>query len=123
VNRPLLNYRGLHLDKKHLTITMTGKICRECAKCCRHFAFAKLSQPEIEALEDFTGLHSNMFANPIGTEGEGRFLKFRENGDCIFLNRDDGTYSCVVYEARSQVCRDYPSNQEQNETCYMNRNG
>jgi len=114
---------GMHLDKKHLAFTVTCKTCRECAVCCRHFAFAKLTQFEIEALRDFTGFHSNMFTYPIGTEGEGHFLKFRENGDCIFLNKDEGTYSCLVYEVRSQVCRDYPSNQEQIETCYMNRKG
>jgi Fe-S-cluster containining protein len=102
---------------------MSSKTCRECAKCCRYFVFAEVSQLEIEAIEDLTGQHYNMFTNPKGAEGEGRFLKFRENGDCIFLNRDDGTYSCVVYEVRPKVCRNYPSNQEQNETCYLNRNG
>jgi len=113
----------MHLDKKHLTLTISSKTCRQCAKCCRHFAFAELSEPEIVAIEDFTGLHSNMFTNSKGTEEEGRFLKFKENGDCIFLKRNKGTYACLVYEARSKVCRDYPSSQEQNETCYMNRTG
>jgi len=100
---------------------MTLKTCRECAECCRHFAFAKLSQFEIEIIEDFTGLHFSMFTYLIGTKGEGRFLKFKENGDCIFLNRDEGTYSCSIYDARSKVCREYPSNQIQNEACSINR--
>lgn len=113
----------MYLDKKHLKDTMTFKTCRECAECCRHFAFVKLSQLEIETIEDFTGFHFSMFTDPIGTEEKGRFLKFRENGDCIFLNRDEGTYSCLVYEVRSKVCRGYPSNQEQNEACYINRKG
>lgn len=113
----------MYLDKKHLKDTMTFKTCRECAECCRHFAFVKLSQLEIETIENFTGFHFSMFTNPIGIEEKGRFLKFRENGDCIFLNRDEGTYSCLIYEVRSKVCRDYPSNQEQNETCYINRKG
>ena len=117
----LLNNRGMSLDKKHLTGTMTLKTCRECAECCKHFAFAKLSQLEIETIEDFTGLHFSKFTYLIGTNGEGRFLKFKENGDCVFLNRDEGTYSCLIYDARSKVCREYPSNQKQNETCYINR--
>nr|BAM15216.1 hypothetical protein [uncultured microorganism] len=64
-----------------------------------------------------------MFTYPLGTEGEGRFLKFKENGDCIFLNRDEGTYLCQIYEARPKICRDYPSNKKQNETCDINRKG
>lgn len=109
------------MNKKHLTGTITLKTCRECAECCRHFAFAKLSQLEIEKIEDFTGLHFSKFTYLIGTNGEGRFLKFKENGDCIFLKRDEDTYSCLIYDARSKICREYPSNPKQNETCYINR--
>lgn len=111
------------MDKKHLTSTPIIKTCRECATCCRNVAFVRLSQLEIETIEEFTGLHFSMFTYPLATEGEGRFLKFKENGDCIFLNRNEGTFSCQVYEVRSKICRDYPSSQKQNEVCDMNRKG
>lgn len=118
-----LNHRGIYLNKKHLTETITLKTCRECGECCRNFAFAKLSQLEIETIEAFTGLHFNIFTYPIGADGEGRFLKFKDNGDCFFLNRDEDTFSCLIYEVRSNVCRDYPSSKAQLETCDMNRKG
>ncbi len=124
-----LNHRGIYLDKKNQTETMTLKTCRECWECCRHFAFAKLTQLEIETIEAFTGLHFSIFTYPIGADGEdgadreGRFLKFRDNGDCFFLNRDEDTFSCLIYEVRSKICRDYPSRQAQLETCDMNRKG
>ena len=118
-----LNHRGIYLDKKHQTATTTLKTCRECGECCRHFAFAKLSQLEIETIEAFTGLHFSIFTYPIGADGEGRFLKFRDNGDCFFLNKEEDTFSCLIYEVRSKICRGYPSTQAQVETCDKNRKG
>lgn len=118
-----LNHRGIFLDKKHQTETITLKTCRECGECCRHFAFAKLSQLEIESIEAFTGLHFSIFTYPIGEEGEGRFLKFRDNGDCFFLNKDEDAFSCLIYEVRAKVCRNYPSNKLQFEACDMHRKG
>ena len=118
-----INHRGIYLDKKHLTETITLKTCRECGECCRNFAFAKLSQLEIETIEAFTGLHFSKFTYPIGADGEGRFLKFTDNGDCFFLNKDEDTFSCSIYEVRSKICREYPSNKAQIETCDMNKKG
>jgi len=76
-----------------------------------------LSQNDIKTLENFTGLTTEEFASNIDETGEKRFMKFQENGDCIFLNIIDGVYSCSVYEARSVTCRDYPSTYIQREAC------
>ena len=76
-----------------------------------------LSQDDIKTLENFTGLTSKEFTNKIDKTGEKRFMKFQENGDCIFLITIDGAYSCSAYEARSVTCREYPSNDIQRETC------
>ena len=97
-------------------------ICNSCGACCRNFAYIQLSQDDIKTLENFTGLTSEKFSNNIDRAGEKRFMKFRENGDCIFLNIIDGAYSCSVYEARSVTCRSYPSTYIQNETCRNNSN-
>ncbi len=99
----------------------SSEICKKCAECCRHYSFVEISQHDINALEEFTGLHFEVFANPKGKPVEGYFLKFKENGDCLFLNEDNGHYSCGVYEARSEVCRNYPSKPAQNEVCDANR--
>jgi Fe-S-cluster containining protein len=68
-------------------------------------------------LENFTGLTSEEFTDNIDKAGEKRFMKFHENGDCIFLKMIDGAYSCSVYEARSAMCRGYPSTEIQREAC------
>ena len=99
----------------------SGEICKKCADCCRHYAFVKLSQDEIHALEKVTGLRLDAFANPQDKGGEEYFLKSKEDGDCIFLNRNSDNYSCDVYEARPAICRDYPSTPSQDEVCGVKR--
>ena len=95
-------------------------ICTCCGSCCRNFAYIPLSQDDIRTLETFTGLTSEEFTDNVDKAGEKRFMKFQENGDCIFLNKIDGAYSCSVYEARSVTCRAYPSTDIQRETCRVN---
>ena len=101
--------------------TTLSEICKICAECCKHYSFVELSQNEINALEKFTGLRFDVFTNPKGKAVEEYFIKFKENGDCFFLNESNGNYSCGVYEARSGICRNYPSKPSQNEVCDANR--
>ena len=97
-------------------------ICINCGACCRTFAYIQLSQNEIEEIESFTGLASEEFSNSGERNGEKRFMKFKDNGDCVFLNMTDGAYACRAYEARSNICREYPANDIQDTTCRMNSN-
>jgi Fe-S-cluster containining protein len=101
--------------------TISSEICKNCAECCKHYSFVELSQIEINALEKFTGLPFEVFTNPKGEAVGEYFLKFKENGDCYFLNTNNSNYSCEVYEARTGVCRNYPSEPSQNEVCDANR--
>jgi uncharacterized protein len=98
-----------------------GEICRKCAECCKDYPFIELSQYEINELARWTGFPFHVFAYQKCEAGEEYFLKFKENGDCFFLNEDNGDYSCGVYEARSGICRAYPSRPRQNEVCNANR--
>lgn len=95
----------------------TTYVCNNCGACCRNFAYILLSQDDIKTIENFTGLTAEEFTNNVDKTGEKRFMKFQENGDCIFLKIKDGAYSCSVYEARSETCRNYPSTDIQKETC------
>ncbi|MDP3980392.1 MAG: YkgJ family cysteine cluster protein [Chlamydiota bacterium] len=97
-----------------------SEICRKCAECCKHYACVELSQNEINALEIFTGLHFELFTYSKGKADEGYFLKFEENGDCVFLNKNNNGHSCRVYEARPEICKNYPSNPSQNKACKAN---
>ncbi len=96
-------------------------ICKKCAECCKNYPFVELSQNEIYELRKMTGLPFEVFTNPKGNAVEEYFLQFKENGDCFFLNENNGDYSCGVYEARSGICRNYPSKPSQNEACDANR--
>jgi len=93
---------------------ISNEMCKKCAECCKHYPFVELSPDEINELEKVTGLLCDVFTNP---KGEEYFLKFKENGDCFFLKKNDGEYSCGVYEARPDICRKYPSKPKQNEVC------
>jgi uncharacterized protein len=98
-----------------------SETCRKCAKCCKGFPFIEVSRNEIHALGKLTGLPFEAFTNPKGGAAEGYFLQFKENGDCFFLNENNGSYSCGVYEARSEICRNYPLKPLQRELCNANR--
>ena len=99
----------------------SSETCTACAECCKHYPFVELSKTDIAALEKFTGLKLDVFTNPKGKAVEEYFLQFKDNGDCIFLNGQDNKYSCSVYEARSGICRTYPSTPIQKEACRANR--
>ena len=101
--------------------SIASETCKNCAECCKHYSFVEVSQNEIKALEKFTGLSFEVFTNPKGKAIEEYFLKFKENGYCYFLNTNNGNYSCDVYEARADICRNYPSEPCQNEACSAKR--
>jgi uncharacterized protein len=99
----------------------SSKICKKCAECCKDYPFVELSENEIYELEKLTGLPVDAFTNKKGEADEEYFLDFEENGDCFFLNENNGDYSCGVYEARPGICRNYPSKPRQNDVCAANR--
>jgi Fe-S-cluster containining protein len=98
-----------------------SEICKKCAECCKNFPYVKLYQDEISKLEKLTGLPFDVFASPKGGAPEEYFMQFKENGDCFFLNENNGDYSCIAYEARSEICRKYPSSPIENKVCDANR--
>jgi Fe-S-cluster containining protein len=111
-------YTGKAMTVKNI---ITSEICKECGECCKNYPFVELSQQDILELEKVTGLPFDDFTNPKGGPGEGYFLTFKENGDCVFLNENNGNYCCSVYDARSAVCRNYPAKQSQHDFCNSNR--
>ncbi len=108
-------------NDKTMENMISSEICMSCAECCKNFPFVELTHNEIHNIEKLTGLSFDQFTNPKGEAVEEYFLQFKENGDCIFLNRNNGDYSCSIYEARSEICKNYPSKPRQNEVCTENR--
>jgi Fe-S-cluster containining protein len=100
---------------------ISTKICNRCGACCKKYPFIELSKNETYLLEQATALHHDEFTNLKDKAVEEYFLQFQENGDCVFLNENNGRYSCGVYDARPEICRNYPSKPEQKEACHANR--
>ncbi len=100
---------------------ISPEICKKCAECCKNHPFVELSKSEIDSLERLAGLPFDDFVNRKGEAVEEYFLKFTENGDCFFLKKKDGSYSCTVYEARPAICKNYPSRPRQKEACEANQ--
>ena len=97
---------------------ISTETCRKCAECCKHFPFVELSKYEIDLLEQVTGLRFDLFTNSKRKIVEEYFLQFRENGYCFFLNENNGSYSCGVYETRPGICKNFPSKPIQEEACH-----
>ena len=98
-----------------------NEVCKKCAECCKNYPFIELSKNEINILEKCTKLHSDIFTNKKDKAYEEYFLQFQENGDCFFLNNNNGNYFCGVYEARPEICKNYPARPQQEKTCDANR--
>ena len=96
---------------------ISAEICQQCGQCCKRYPYVELSDKDIKALEEATGLRWDVFANPKGPDVGEYFMGFQENGDCFFLRENNGKYTCSVYEARPGVCRNYPWNPKQEEHC------
>lgn len=78
--------------------------CCRCATFCCKLGGPQLTERDIVRLEE-TGVKRELFV-------EGRSLRNKPNGECIFLRRDLGSssYTCAVYEHRPVLCRIYPFN-------------
>lgn len=96
---------------------ISAEICKKCGECCKNFPFVELSEKDIDSLEQLTALHSGVFTNKKEQVAEEYFLQFKENGDCFFLQENDGDYSCGVYDARPGICKNYPSEPLQEKVC------
>jgi Fe-S-cluster containining protein len=103
-----------------MEIVILTEICKKCAECCKNYPFIDLSNNDISIIEKATGLLHDVFTNKKGNEPEEYFLQFKENGYCLFLAENNGSFSCSVYEARPAICQSYPSKLSQKELCDAN---
>ena len=95
-------------------------ICKKCATCCMHYPFIELSSSEVFSIKRATGMQSDVFTNRKGENFEEYFMQFQNNGYCIFLNENNGGFSCDVYEARPRICKNFPSESTQQDVCDAN---
>jgi len=76
--------------------------CCRCATFCCRLGGPQLTERDMVRLEE-TDIKRELFV-------EGRSLRNKANGECIFLRRDlgSGSYTCAIYEHRPVLCRIYP---------------
>ncbi len=102
---------------------LSTEVCKKCSTCCKGFPYVEISNDDIKRLEQHTHLNPIQFCNAKSQDieiDEGHFLKFKDNGECIFLKTEQGGSFCGVYKARPNICGDYPSSPAQYKTCDNN---
>ncbi|MFH1033743.1 MAG: YkgJ family cysteine cluster protein [Pseudomonadota bacterium] len=81
-------------------------ICQQCSRCCQHQAI-QINPYEILCLARHLGLSTGQFMARHTTNG-GLFLRFNDQGACVFL----GEQGCGVHPERPLACRLYPLGRE-----------
>ena len=83
-------------------------ICNRCGKCCKSTFFALCDVPvnkdtrEIGRWASYHGVKTMKY--PIdGID----YLAVSLPNPCQFLEEKDGKCSCIIYDKRPQVCKDY----------------
>ncbi len=101
---------------------ISSETCTPCGECCRKFPYIEISTEDIDRLIKGTGLKQEEFTNIKDAEKNEFFLKFKENGDCVFFKEDNkNSFSCGVYNSRPQICANYPVTEKQYELCEIKR--
>ncbi|MBW2975792.1 YkgJ family cysteine cluster protein [Candidatus Woesearchaeota archaeon] len=75
--------------------------CKKCGECCRS---PRLYKADIERIKK-AGYKEEDF---IYTDNLNNSYIKEKKGWCMFLKRGKST-SCIIYQARPRICRQYPS--------------
>lgn len=78
--------------------------CLACGACCLHGGGVLLLAQDVARLAAHLGLTEDEVRIRYTSDGERLRTKGRDDPSCVFLEGK----RCTVYEARPQVCRDYP---------------
>jgi Fe-S-cluster containining protein len=79
---------------------------RHCGQCCKKFII-RVNREEVEKIRKL-GYKDEDFLDRDLSYTHKFILKLDDNG-CVFLKKHkDGRYSCVIYEDRPKICRQYP---------------
>ena len=86
--------------------------CAKCGYCCTLNVI--LTEKEIKQIKKtgFTDFY-------VKDNENNTIIKRKDNGDCLFLNRHENTFtttSCQIYSLRPSPCKNYPP-YEQNQPC------
>ncbi len=82
---------------------------RYCGKCCRSVIVLPTKEDIVRILHLGYAKSEFLAREEIGPhQGEYRLLR-KENGDCVFLEKDkEGKYSCKIHTVKPDICKKYP---------------
>ncbi len=73
--------------------------CKSCKLCCQGGQAIYLFPKEGDNVSEYETMK---LYNPVMRE-EGTALKFKDNGDCVYLGKE----GCTIYDRRPVICRSY----------------
>ncbi len=81
--------------------------CTRCGNCCTGApGYVWVDDEELRAIAEFLGEPVEEVAALSARPGRrGRTLREKDNGDCVFYDREEG---CTVYAVRPRQCRTWP---------------
>ena len=84
--------------------------CTQCGNCCSGDpGYVWATKAEIGDISRFLGRTDGWLdAEHIRREGLRYSLTEKPNGDCVFLDREDGMTKCTIYSVRPHQCRTWP---------------
>lgn len=97
-----VNYRQSYFFDQGIEFT-----CRKCGGCCTgESGTVRLTNTEIDSIAAFLGISPAKFcADFTFMHGNIRSLVEKNNGDCVFFQREKG---CTIYAVRPVQCKTYP---------------
>jgi len=83
-----------------------GFVCKRCGECCRHYVL--LTDKDIERIRKL-GYHEKDFVmlSPFKDAKDKKVIQLIDN-KCFFLLEQKNSTICRIYEARPEICADYP---------------
>ena len=84
--------------------------CTQCGNCCGGSpGYVWATREEIRKIAEFLGRADGWLdSEHLRRVGLRYSLTERENGDCIFLKRENGKAMCGIYPVRPLQCRTWP---------------
>ncbi|MCP4745490.1 MAG: YkgJ family cysteine cluster protein [Desulfobacteraceae bacterium] len=78
--------------------------CTQCGQCCKGYGGTNLSPACLANIAEYLGLDPSEFESRFCVQsGNKLVLKQREDGFCIFLNRN-----CSIHRVKPEMCKNWP---------------